>query len=87
MEGNPSESLFTLDELLKRNPKILTVYSSDYGVPSALVRKYYSDLLDQEFPYDIVFDAEAKEAPRWVYPLDIDFLRGRMTILVRRPGT
>ena len=86
-EGDADEQLFTLDSLEKRNPQVITVYSSDYEVPSVLVRKYYSDLLEQKFPYDIVFDGKSKEPPRWVYPRVIDHLRGRITILARRPGT
>src|SRR5262249_15203985 len=85
-EGEADERLFTLDALEKRKPQLITVYSSDYEVPSPLVRKYYSDLLAERFPYDIAFDADSKEPPRWVYPRDIDFLRGRITILIRRPG-
>jgi hypothetical protein len=86
-EGESDEQLFTLDSLEKRKPQFITVYSLDYQVPSPLVRKYYSDLLAQRFSYDIVFDAESKEQPRWIYPREIDFLRGRITILARRPGT
>jgi hypothetical protein len=87
-EGEADEQLFTLDSLEKRKPQVITVYSSDYKkVPTVSVRKYYSDLLEQKFPYDIVFDGESKEPPRWVYPRVIDHLRGRITILARRPGT
>ncbi|MEY2531009.1 MAG: hypothetical protein QOI96_1094 [Verrucomicrobiota bacterium] len=85
-EGDPDENLFTRDALLKRNPQIVSVYSSDYGVPSITVKNYYSDLLAGKFPYDTVFDGETQDPPRWVYPRDIDFLRGRITILMRRPG-
>jgi len=83
-EGEPDETLFTADALLKRNPQFVCVYSSDYGVPDATVRSYYADLLDGTFPYDIVFDGQTSQPPRWVYPRDIDFLSGRMTILARR---
>lgn len=86
-EEEADERLFTLGALEKRKPQFITVHSSDYQVPSPLIRKYYSDLLAQKFSYDIVFDAESKEPPHWVYPRNIDFLQGRITILVRRPGT
>lgn len=86
-EPEADERLFTVDALEKRQPRIITVYSLDYEVPSPLVRKYYSDLLAQRFSYDIVFDAASREPPRWVYPRQIDFVRGRITILARRPGT
>ena len=83
-EAKADEQLFTVDALEKRQPQFITVYSSDYQVRSPLVRKYYSDLLAQKFSYDIVFDGESKEQPGWIYPRDIDFLRGRITILSRR---
>ena len=79
------ESIFTEIELRQRNPNIVTVYSSDYQVPSDKVRNYYLDLLAGKFPYRIVFDGETVDPPRWVYPRTIDFLRGRITILARQP--
>ena len=85
-EGEPDERLFTREELLKRNPDFVSVYSTDYEIRNAAVRNYYSDLLQGRFPYDIVFDAQTIDSPRWVYPRDIDFLRGRIIILARRPG-
>jgi hypothetical protein len=84
-EGEADERLFTLEELLKRKPSFITVYSSDYQVPSTAVRNYYSDMLQGKFPYEVVFDEQTREPPRWVYPRDIDFLSGRITILARRP--
>jgi hypothetical protein len=44
------------------------------------------DLLAGKFPYDIVFDGQTVDPPRWVYPRNIDFLSGRITILARRSG-
>jgi Dolichyl-phosphate-mannose-protein mannosyltransferase len=84
MEDQPNEQLFTQDELRKRNPNIVTVYSSDYEVPSQIVKGYYAKMLEEKFSYDIAFDGKTTEAPRWIYPRDIDFLRGRITILTRR---
>jgi len=85
-EGEPDERLFTREELLKRNPDFVSVYSTDYEIRNAAARNYYADLLQGRFPYDIVFDAQTIDSPRWVYPRDIDFLRGRIIILARRPG-
>ena len=76
--------MFTREQLSNRNPDIVTVYSSDYNVPSQVVNKYYAEMLEGKFSYDIAFDAKTKEAPRWVYPRDIDFLAGRIIILTRR---
>lgn len=83
-EGEPDERLFTREELLKRNPDFVSIYSTDYEVRNATVKNYYSDLLQAKFPYDIVFDAATTDPPRWIYPRDIDFLRGRIVILARR---
>ena len=85
VEGQPNEQLFTEDELRKRNPNIVTVYSSDYEVPSQTVKDYYAEMLAGKFGYDIAFDGRTGDPPRWIYPRDIDFLRGRITILTRRP--
>lgn len=85
-EIEADENLFTEAELLKRNPRLVAAYSSDYAVPNPAVRNYYAQLLGGKFPYTIAFDADTKEPPRWVYPREIDFLRGRITILKRRPA-
>jgi hypothetical protein len=85
-EKETDESLFTETELRQRNPNIVTVYSSDYEVPSDKVRNYYFNLLAGKFPYGIVFDGQTVDPPRWVYPRSIDFLSGRITILARRSG-
>jgi len=83
-ESNPDEGLFTAAALQKRDPNYISVYSSDYRVPSEIVRKYYSDLLAGKFPYGIVFDAQTARVPVWIYPHKIDFLAGRITILQRK---
>jgi hypothetical protein len=80
------ESVFTETELRQRNPNIVAVYSSDYQVPSDKVKNYYLDLLAGKFPYRIVFDGQTVDPPRWVYPRNIDFLSGRITILARQSG-
>ncbi len=84
-EIEADERLFTREELLRRNPNLVVAYSSDYHVPSVAVRRYYGDLLAGHFPYVIVFDADTPEPSRWAYPANIDFLRGRITILKRHP--
>jgi hypothetical protein len=83
-EGNPNQGLFTAAALDKRNPNYITIYSLDYRVPSETVRRYYGDLLAGKFPYGIVFDADTRRAPKWIYPRTIDHLRGRITILERK---
>jgi Dolichyl-phosphate-mannose-protein mannosyltransferase len=83
-EGNPDQGLFSAAALEKRNPNYITIYSPDYRVPSETVRGYYGDLLAGKFPYAIVFDADTRRAPKWIYPRTIDHLRGRITILERK---
>ena len=83
-ERTPDERLFTLKELLIRNPDYVTAYSSDYDAPVPFVRSYYSSLLRGDFPYVVVFDRQTGNVPWWVCPHDIDFLQGRITILARK---
>ena len=85
-EIEADERLYTRDELLKRNPEVISVYSPDYSGPSTAVRNYYSDLLAGKFPYVIVFDGQTVSPPRWIYPREIDFLSGRIVILQRVRG-
>jgi hypothetical protein len=59
------------------------VHSWDYEVPGEIVPKYYSDLIDGKLGYHVTFDRTTPATPAWVYPREIDFLAGRMTILVR----
>jgi hypothetical protein len=86
-EIEADEWLYREEELLKRNPSLITVHSIDYSISNSAVRSYYANLLEGKFPYQVAFDRTAIEPPRWVYPRNIDFLSGRMTILKRRPGT
>ena len=84
-EGRPDDQLFTIAELQKRNPDYIAAYSADYVVPNETVKSYYSNLLEGQFPYDIAADGESTVmAPFWLYPRQIDFLGGRITILKRR---
>jgi hypothetical protein len=82
-EGDADEGLFTTEALARRNPSIITAHSLDYEVPGEIVPKYYADLIDGKLGYHVSFDQRTLEAPSWVYPREIDFLAGRMTILVR----
>ncbi|MDQ2868849.1 MAG: hypothetical protein M3R59_10665 [Verrucomicrobiota bacterium] len=84
IESPVDDSLFTAAALRERRPALVTIHSSDREVPDAAVRHYYDALLAGEFPYTIVYDATSPPASRWIYPREIDFLVGRMTILARR---
>ena len=82
-EGHPDEALFTPGALAKRNPAYVAAYSSDYKGPSDTVRTYYRELLDGHLGYDLAFDGKTPAVPTFVYPKEIDFLAGRITILKR----
>lgn len=86
-EIEADERLFTRAELLKRNPNFIAVYSTEYHVPSRAIREYYAGLLSGKWSYNVVFDAGTSEPPAWIYPREIDFLRGRITILKHHPKT
>jgi hypothetical protein len=77
-------SIFNLQRLLERNPDVISVYDGDTGVPSPIVRSYYSDLMSEKYPYKIVFDHQSPPVPQWVYPRTIDFLVNRSAILIRK---
>lgn len=85
-EGEPDESLFTKPALLERNPDYVAVYEPDTTMPNATVQNYYAQLRSGRFPYRIAFDQDQPKISRNLYPRDIDFLDGRMTILIRAPA-
>lgn len=82
-EGHPDETLFTLEALMKRDPGYIAIYSSDSDAPSEVVKTYYQTLLEGVSPYGIAFDGVSPSIPLLIYPLNIDFLKGRVTILKR----
>ncbi len=84
-EGEPDENLYTEAALLERNPDYVAVYEPDTLMPSQTVQNYYAHLRDGRFPYAIAFDQDLPKVSRNLYPRDIDFLEGRMTIFQRRP--
>lgn len=75
---------YRAEELLRRNPDFVTLYSPDLGSPNNALHKYYNDLLAQRYPYEIAFMGKSPSIPSWIYPRDIDFLVGRMTIFRRK---
>lgn len=82
-EIEADESLFTRAALIRRNPDFVIVYSW-FPIPSPAIRDYYSDMFAGKFPYEIILEVAPGEPPRWIYPRQIDFLHGRITILARR---
>ena len=83
-EGSYDEQLFSLKELLARNPDFVTIDSHDYRVPSETVKSYYHNLMQEKFPYRIVCDRQSPSVPQWIYPRVIDFLQDRTILLVRK---
>ena len=82
---------FSETELTTRKPDYVVVNSLYYqrfmqpGIRRDLypsMQEYFSALLGEKFPYQIVFDQESQNVPAWVYPKDIDFTHNRVTILV-----
>ena len=83
-EGCDDEQLFSAKELLARNPDFVTIDSSDYQVPSETVKSYYRDLMQEKFPYRVVYDRQSPPVPQWIYPRVIDDLQDRTILLVRK---
>lgn len=78
-EGCADASIFTEEQLLKRAPQLVCIYSSDIvnGADA-----YYRALLNGQFPYHVIYDRSTPPSPWWVYPKNIDFLDGRMALLL-----
>lgn len=72
------------NELRRRHPDFVTLYSSDLFSPNQAVRKYYNDLLAHRYLYEIAFTGQSPPVPSWIYPRSIDFLPGRMVIFRRK---
>lgn len=82
---------YFLEELMKRQPDYIAVNSKQYGrffknetanfYPS--VKEFYLKLLNEEYPYKIVFDRASQSIPKWLYPQQLSFVDNRITILKR----
>jgi hypothetical protein len=83
-EGSYDEQLFSIKELLARNPDFVTIDSADYQVPSETAKSYYDNLIQEKFPYKVVYDRQSPPVPQWIYPRVIDFLQDRTILLVRK---
>ncbi|HWN65956.1 MAG TPA: glycosyltransferase family 39 protein [Candidatus Binatus sp.] len=83
-EGSYDEQLFSVKELLARNPDFVTIGSGDYQVPSETAKSYYHNLMQEKFPYRVVYDRQSPPVPQWIYPRVIDDLQDRTILLVRK---
>jgi Dolichyl-phosphate-mannose-protein mannosyltransferase len=72
------------EELSRRHPDFVTLYSSDLFSPNQALRKYYNDVLAHRDPYEIAFNGQSPAVSPWIYPRSIDFLAGRMVIFRRK---
>ncbi|QIR41164.1 phospholipid carrier-dependent glycosyltransferase [Tolypothrix sp. PCC 7910] len=84
---------YTLEELVKRNPQYIAINSLYYqrfiDKPDFVklypeVNTYFNNLIQEKYPYRIVFDKESNKPPTWVYPENIDFLHNRMIIFAKK---
>lgn len=84
---------YSLEELIIRDPDFIAIDSLYYNrfVEPGLRRElypsmyeFYQALLDEQYPYEIVFDRTSKEIPAWIYPRDIDFSYHRVTIFAKK---
>ncbi len=83
------EDWYSREKLMTRKPEYIAVNSLYYdrfidgpsGGHYPVIKQFFEDLLDEKYPYKIVFDEETKKYFPWLYPREIDFLRNRMTIL------
>jgi len=83
-EGRYDEQLFSVKELLARNPDFVTIDSSVYQVPSETATSYYHNLMQEKFPYRVVYDRQSPPVSQWIYPRVIDDLQDRTILLVRK---
>jgi hypothetical protein len=84
---------YSLEELMIRSPDFVATDSLYYqrfiepGLRRDLypsMQEFYEALLNEQYPYEIVFDDASKAIPAWIYPRDIDFLHYRVTIFTRK---
>ena len=82
---------YSLEQLMIRKPDYIAINSLSYqrffGINRSLypsINQFFQDLLNEQYPYEIVFDQESKNPPPWVYPLKIDFLHNRITLFARK---
>lgn len=87
----PAGEWFTKTSLLNRSPDYIVIDSLDYKyiyfdtfrIENAEIVTYYTSLLNEELPYQIIYDRQTPTIPLWVYPSDIVFLENRLVILKR----
>lgn len=80
---------YSLEELMKRRPNYLAINSKYYGrffdgqyaVHYPFMRKFFADLLNGQYPYEIVFDRASQPVPKIIYPQRIEFVDNEITIL------
>ena len=90
-EDGKKASWYSFEQLLARRPDYIAINSLEYkgfingdkGKYYPSIKTYFINLLEEKYPYKIVFDRTSYQGPWWVYPKDILFLDNRMTIFKR----
>jgi hypothetical protein len=87
-EKDADDEVFSLTALQQRNPDYVTFSSQAIGFTGVkAARDYYRDHLEEKLGYHKVFEATLKPIPTWAYPMGLDFVVERMTILKKDRGT
>jgi hypothetical protein len=92
IEKDDNEEWYSSDQLMNRRPEYIAIDSLYYrrflateiGDFYPSIRKYFRELLDEQYPYKIVFDKKSKKYAKWIYPRRIDALFNRITIFQRQ---
>ena len=91
-EKESDDRWYSLENLRKRNPEYISINSMYYSrfitgnakelYPS--VKQFFNDLINENYPYQIVFDRQPKTPPIWIYPQKINPIDTRTVILARK---
>ena len=84
VEGRPRQPVFSAAGQAQRHPDLVAIWSPDVEeVPVEFVRNYYHDLLTQKLEFKTVFEGVTPAVSPLLYPQEIEFLPGTITILSR----
>ncbi|MEH2459734.1 ArnT family glycosyltransferase [Nostoc sp.] len=84
---------YTLEALIKRKPEYIAINSLYFGrflnknnkeILYPEINIFFNNLIQEKYPYEIVFDRESNKPPSWIYPEYIDTLPNRIIIFARK---
>ncbi|MDJ0633127.1 MAG: glycosyltransferase family 39 protein [Xenococcaceae cyanobacterium MO_188.B29] len=91
-EEEADDRWYSLESLKERNPEYISINSMYYSrfitgnarelYPS--VKQFFSNLINENYPYQIVFDRQPKAPPIWIYPQKINPIDTRTVIFARK---